>query len=138
MFGHFIGRVTKDVVLEDRNVGNETVKVCNFNVAENFATNKKDQQGKTIYRTEYHRVTLWRRQAEALAPYLKSGKRIFVEGEGSAESWVNNAQQIQSVIHFSSPTIKLLDGPANVGAAAEPTEPVAAAQLADPEDLPFA
>lgn len=138
MNGHFIGRITKDAVLEDRTVGNENIKVCNFNVAENIATSKKDQQGKTIYRTEYHRVTLWRKQAEVLAPYLKQGKRIFVEGEGIAEAWMNRAQQVQAVMHFSSPAIQLLDGPANTGATAEPTEPVPAANLADPEDLPFA
>ena len=138
MFGHCIGRLTKDAVLEDRNVGEETVKVCNFNIAENKATNKKDAQGKTIYKTEYHRITLWRRQAEALVPYLKQGKRIFAEGEVTAEAWMNRNQQVQPVLHFNSPTIQLLDGPANTGATAEPTEPVAAAQLADPEDLPFA
>ncbi len=38
-------------------------------------------------RTEWHRVTIWGKRAEALAKFVNKGDRLFVEGRLVTESW---------------------------------------------------
>ena len=48
----------------------------------NMATTEvwTDKSGQKQERTEWHRVSIWGRQAESLQQYLTKGKQIFVEG----------------------------------------------------------
>ncbi|BCO21351.1 hypothetical protein KUC14_02200 [Alteromonas sp. KC14] len=41
----------------------------------------KDQQGQVQERTEWHRLTMYRRLAEIAGEYLKKGSQIYVEGK---------------------------------------------------------
>jgi single-strand DNA-binding protein len=52
--------------------------VCNFSLA---TTEKwKDNAGVAQEKTEWHRVTLWRRLAEIADEYLKKGSPVYIEG----------------------------------------------------------
>src|SRR5688500_18312083 len=44
-------------------------------------------------RTEWHRVTLWGKRAEALAKFLTKGERIFVEGRSSPSSYEKDGEK---------------------------------------------
>lgn len=44
-------------------------------------------------RTEWHRVTLWGKRAEALAKFLTKGERIFVEGRISTSSYEKDGEK---------------------------------------------
>jgi single-stranded DNA-binding protein len=48
----------------------------------NMATTEiwNDKGGQRQERTEWHRVSLWGKQAESLTEYLTKGKQVFVEG----------------------------------------------------------
>src|SRR2546422_1012281 len=48
----------------------------------NMATTEvwNDKAGQRQEKTEWHRVSLWGKQAESLSEYLVKGKQIFVEG----------------------------------------------------------
>ncbi len=48
----------------------------------NMATTEvwNDKSGQRQERTEWHRVSLWGKQAESLQDYLQKGKQIYVEG----------------------------------------------------------
>jgi single-strand DNA-binding protein len=48
----------------------------------NMATTEvwNDKSGQRQEKTEWHRVTLWGKQAESLQEYLTKGKQIYVEG----------------------------------------------------------
>ena len=48
----------------------------------NMATTEvwNDKSGQKQERTEWHRVSLWGKQAESLQDYLTKGKQIYVEG----------------------------------------------------------
>ena len=44
-------------------------------------------------RTEWHRVTLWGKRAEALSKFLQKGERIFVEGRIQTSSYDKDGEK---------------------------------------------
>jgi single-strand DNA-binding protein len=70
-----IGNIGKDPELKYLSNGDA---VCNFSIATTeifFDKNKEKQE-----RTEWHRITAWRKQAEAIAQYAGKGSKISVSG----------------------------------------------------------
>lgn len=54
------------------------VAVCNFSIA---TTEKwKDKDGNQQEKTEWHKIVLWRRQAEVAKEYLHKGSSVYIEG----------------------------------------------------------
>lgn len=82
--GIFIGRLTRDAILRNTTAtmpDGSPVKALNATIATNTR-----RVGKDVL-TDYVEFTLWRKQAEALAPYLKKRKRIMVSGDVHANSY---------------------------------------------------
>jgi len=77
-----IGRIGQDPEVKFTQSG---VATCNISVATN--TNYKGQDGKIVESTEWHRVVLWRQQAENAGKYLKKGSRVYVEGKLQTRNW---------------------------------------------------
>ncbi len=59
--------------------------VANFSVATTEKWNDKD--GKTLERTEWHRVVAWDRTAELVGEFLKKGRQVCVEGRIQTRNW---------------------------------------------------
>lgn len=59
--------------------------VCNFSVATSDVYN--DRAGQRQERTEWHRIEVWGKQAEACGKYLDKGRLVYVEGQIRTESW---------------------------------------------------
>jgi single-strand DNA-binding protein len=53
----------------------------------------KDQQGNPQERTEWHRLTMYRRLAEIAGEYLRKGSQIYVEGKLQTRKWQDNNGQ---------------------------------------------
>jgi single-strand DNA-binding protein len=49
--------------------------------------NWKDKNGEKQERTEWHRITFYRRLAEIAGEYLKKGSQIYVEGRIETRKW---------------------------------------------------
>lgn len=47
----------------------------------------KDKDGNRVDQTEWHDITLWRKQAEIAEKYLKKGSLIYLEGRLRSRSW---------------------------------------------------
>lgn len=47
----------------------------------------KDQEGQMQERTEWHRLTMYKRLAEIAGEYLKKGSQIYVEGKLQTRKW---------------------------------------------------
>ena len=75
-----IGNLGKDA--ETRHTPSGTA-VTNFSLA--TTSRYKDQTGEWRDRTEWHDIVLWR--GENVAPYLRKGKKVFVEGRLQTRSW---------------------------------------------------
>src|ERR1700751_6237386 len=46
-----------------------------------------DKAGQRQEKTEWHRIVLWGKSAEALSEYLTKGKQIYVEGRLQTRKW---------------------------------------------------
>ena len=135
-----VGRVTRDAKVEKRTVGKDEVSVCNFNVAVNTATRKKDEKGNRLYKTDFYQVSLWRQQADSMAPYLYQGRMVAVTGDFELDTYQSKKDKtIHAYAHFTSPTIELLGK--NEAKEEEPAPAAETAPVAefDPEEdeLPF-
>ncbi len=70
-----VGRLGKDP--ETRYTGGGQA-VCHFSLATDETY--KDRSGERQKRTEWHRITVWGKQAEIAQQYLKKGSQIYLEG----------------------------------------------------------
>ncbi len=52
--------------------------VCRFNVA--TSESYTDRNGNRVENTDWHRVSVWDKAAEACARYLHKGSKVYVEG----------------------------------------------------------
>lgn len=82
-----IGNLGKDAETRHTQSG---ASVTNFTVATTDRW-KDNNTGEWQERTEWHDVVVWR--AENVAPYLKKGKPVFIEGRLHTRSWEDQAGQ---------------------------------------------
>jgi single-strand DNA-binding protein len=69
-----------------------------------------DKQGQRQEKTEWHRVVVWGKQAESLAPYLTKGTQIYVEGRLSTRKWEDKEGQERYTTEIKADRITLLGG----------------------------
>jgi len=61
------------------------VAIANLSVA--TSESWKDQQGQVQQRTEWHKVSMYRRLAEIAGEYLKKGSEVYLEGKLQTRKW---------------------------------------------------
>ena len=76
------GNLTRDP--EMKSLPNGT-PVTSFSVATNRVYTDRD--GKKQEQVEYHNVTIFDKQAETIAKYLKKGSGVYIEGRLQTRSW---------------------------------------------------
>ena len=91
-----IGNLGKDP--ETRFMSNGDA-VTNITVATTDAW--KDKQGEKQEKTEWHRVTFYRKLAEIVGEYLKKGSAVYIEGRLETRKW----QDAQGVDRYSTDII---------------------------------
>jgi len=81
------------------------------------ATNEswKDQQGVLQERTEWHRLTLYKRLAEIAGEYLKKGSQIYVEGKLRTRKWQDQQGQDRYTTEIVVDQMQMLGGRDNSG-----------------------
>ncbi len=77
-----------------------------------LATNEvwKDNDGNQQERTEWHRVVMWRKQAEIAREYLKKGSKVYVEGKLQTRSWEDKDGVKRYVTEIIADAFTMLDG----------------------------
>lgn len=90
-----LGRLGKDAELRVTPGGRA---VATFSMA----TDEKwtDRNGEKQERTEWHRIVLWGKVAEALARYLTKGKQIYLEGRIQTRKYEKD-----SIVRYSTEVI---------------------------------
>ena len=78
----------------------------------NIATTEtwKDKDGKKQEKTEWHRIVVWGKTAEALSQYLVKGKQILVEGKLQTRQWDDKEGVTRYTTEIKSDRITLLGG----------------------------
>ena len=76
-----IGNVGRDPDIQQTKNG---AKVAHFSIATNRRVNSGAGEEE---RTDWHRLTLWNRNAEFAEDYIRTGDRVFVEGRMEYDSY---------------------------------------------------
>lgn len=114
--------------------------VANFNVATNRSY--KDKDGNWQEETDWHRIVLWRRQAEVAKEYARKGSRVYVEGRLQTRSWEDQNGQKRyttEVIGFDFQLLESQGGGMSSGMSEDsPAEMEPPADMdVSPDDVPF-
>jgi single-strand DNA-binding protein len=113
------------------------VPTCNLSVATNETW--KDKNGQKQERVEWHRVVVWKEQAEHCAKYLTKGRMVYVEGRIQTRKWQDKTGQDRYTTEIVADKVTFLGG--NDGGETKPRERAQPEQSAAPsnfqDDLPF-
>lgn len=69
----------------------------------------KDQQGQVQDRTEWHRLTMYRKLAEIAGEYLSKGGKIYVEGKLQTRKWQDQQGQDRYTTEIIVDQMQMLD-----------------------------
>jgi single-strand DNA-binding protein len=110
----------------------------------NMATQKKwkdEASGQQKEATEWHRVIVWGKTAEALAEYLTKGKQIYVEGKLQTRKWTDKEGVEKYTTEIKADRVVLLGGGGGPASQqAQPTHdpaPGDRSDLTDTDEPPF-
>lgn len=78
--------------------------VCNLRVATNQRIKGQNQ-------TEWHRVVVWRKQAEDCAQYLKKGRQVLVTGSLHTRKWADKEGVDHYTTEITAKDVMFLGGP---------------------------
>lgn len=70
----------------------------------------KDQQGQMQERTEWHRLTMYRRLAEIAGEYLRKGSQVYVEGKLQTRKWQDQSGQDKYTTEIIVDQMQMLGG----------------------------
>lgn len=119
--------------------------VCELRVATSESWKGKD--GQKNERTEWHRVVVWGKSAEACAKYLAKGRQVFVEGRIQTRSYDDKEGQKRYITEVVATDVQFLGGGKDGGRSGERGAPPPDIGHPDPsaggwpgadEDVPFA
>lgn len=81
-----IGRLGRDPELRNTQSGQ---LVASFSIAtdETYTNN----EGQKIQKTEWHRISVWGKQADFCGKYLAKGRLVYVEGKIETRKWQDKA-----------------------------------------------
>ena len=101
------------------------VAVCNISVATSESWKDKNT-GEMQERTEWHRVSMFRRLAEIAGEYLKKGSKVYIEGRLQTRKWQDQQGQDRYSTDIIADNMQMLDsrggGSADFGGGARSTQ----------------
>jgi single-strand DNA-binding protein len=90
--------------------------VATLNIATTEVWNDKSS-GQRQEKTEWHRVVLWGKTAEALSEYLVKGKQVYIEGKIQTRQWDDKDGNKRYTTEVRGERVVLLGGGGNGGGA---------------------
>lgn len=121
--------------------------VANISVATSESWKDK-QTGQKQERTEWHRIVLYRRQAEVAGEYLRKGSKVYIEGQLRTRKWQDKGGADHYTTEVIARDMQMLDSreggnrPPAQGQAQRPQQQNNQQQEAPPmddfdDDIPF-
>ena len=96
--------------------------VCNITLATS-ETWKDKNTGDKQEKTEWHRVTFYRKLAEIAGEYLKKGREVYVEGRLETRKWTDKEGRDRYTTEIIANEMQMLGGRPSGGAEAMDREP---------------
>jgi single-strand DNA-binding protein len=81
--------------------------VCNFSVA---TSEKWTKDGEAHERTEWHKITVWGKNAENCEKYLKKGSKVYIEGKLQTEEWEDKEGNKRYTTKITANNVTFLSG----------------------------
>ena len=117
--------------------------VATISVATTETWNDKTS-GQRQEKTEWHRVVIWGKTAEAIGEYLTKGRQVYVEGRIQTRQWDDKDGNKRYTTESRSDRVVLLggrgDGPDHGGTSAKPSSgggPAPGPPELTEDDIPF-
>jgi single-strand DNA-binding protein len=82
--------------------------VTTFSIATSESWKDK-QTGETVGRTEWHRITCFKRLAEIAGEYLKKGSKVYIEGKIQTDKWTDQNGQDRYATKIIANSLQMLD-----------------------------
>lgn len=101
----FVGRLTKDPELKYSQAG---IPVCTFTVVTSERWKGKD--GKSEEKSQFHKITVWRKLAEICGQYLTKGTMVCVEGKVDHQNYTGKDGVKRYLTNFMADSMQILDG----------------------------
>lgn len=129
-----IGRLTRDPELRYTQSG---VAICEFRLANNRSWTAPD--GTKKEENLFVDVTVWKKQAEFCAEFLKKGRQVFVEGRLKFDEWEGPDGQKRSKLSVTAQNVQFLDsrGSGEGGGSAQGERPPEPTEPPPDEETPF-
>lgn len=99
-----IGRLGRDPELRYTQQG-QAIASLNVATDEGYL----DRDGNKVDRTEWHRVQVWGKPAEASSNYLAKGSLVYVEGSLTTRKWQDQQGQDRYTTEIKAQRIQFLD-----------------------------
>lgn len=128
-----IGHLGKDA--EVKQISNRNV--IQFSVA--HSESWKDNQGVKQSRTTWVNCSYWTEKT-GIAPYLKKGTQVYVEGQPEAQEWTGNDGKMNASLVCRVAKIELLGGQQQQSQQQQTSQPVSQPlenNIDNGDDLPF-
>lgn len=106
--------------------------VANFSIATNESWT--DKSGAKQEKTEWHRIVVWGKAAEACGKYLSKGRPVYVEGKLQTRQWQDKDGQTKYTTEVNAQTVQFLGGGKGEGAPAPDAAPAGGFST---DDIPF-
>ena len=84
----------------------EGTAMANLSVATTYS--RTDKSGQRTEETEWHRITLFGRQAEVAGEYLRKGSQIYVEGRLRTRKWTDQSGQDRYTTEIVAQSMQML------------------------------
>jgi single-strand DNA-binding protein len=94
--------------------------VANLSIA--TSESWKDKQGQLQEKTEWHKVTMYRRLAEIAGEYLKKGSQIYLEGKLQTRKWQDQQGNDRYTTEVIADQLQMLGGNENKGTGSAPQQ----------------
>lgn len=91
----------------------------------------KDKNGEKQEKTEWHRVTFYRKLAEIAGEYLKKGRQVYIEGRLETRKWTDKTGNERYTTEVIATDMKMLGSRSGSGSF-EANEPAADSSTSSP------
>lgn len=110
-----IGNLGKDPEVRYTTSG-QAVATFSLATSEKF----KNKSGDWEERTEWHRVTLWGKQAEIAGEYLTKGKTVYIEGRLQTRKWTDRDGNDKYTTEIVGDRMQMLGGKGDAAGGSAP------------------
>ena len=110
---------------------------CVANLSLATSEKYKDKDGQPQESTEWHRVVLFKRQAELAGEYLRKGSQVYIEGKIQTRKWQDNEGNDRYSTEVRGFQMQFLDSRGDSQGQQQPAQQPAPAGGDFDDDIPF-